>query len=199
MKKEEFVALGIDEKMAEKAAAESKKELDGAYVPKDRFNEVNESRKQLETTVKDYEGQLETLKASAGDNEALKVQIAELQEQNKKKDEEHQEELKNIKLTNAIKLILAESAQDSDLVASLINKEQLILGEDGKVTGLEEQIKTLKQEKAFLFKEEKKEPEKSLPGFVVGAKSQQQKTLEPGDNVNMKDAIAAKIQAQTEQ
>ena len=199
MKKEEFVALGIDEKMAEKAAAESKKELDGAYVPKDRFNEVNESRKQLETTVKDYEGQLETLKASAGDNEALKVQIAELQEQNKKKDEEHQEELKNIKLTNAFKLILAESAQDSDLVASLINKEQLILGEDGKVTGLEEQIKTLKQEKAFLFKEEKKEPEKPLPGFVVGAKSQQQKTLEPGDNVNMKDAIAAKIQAQTEQ
>lgn len=36
MKKEEFVALGINEKLAEKAAEESKKELAG-YVPKTRI------------------------------------------------------------------------------------------------------------------------------------------------------------------
>lgn len=198
MKKEEFVALGIDEKLAEKAAEESKKELDGAYVPKDRFNEVNESKKQLETTVKDYEGQLETLMSSAGDNAELKTQIAELQEQNKKKDEEYSAELKNLKLTNAIKLSLAESAQDSDLVAGLINKEQLILGEDGKVTGLDEQIKTLKEEKAFLFKEEKKGPETPAPGFTVGAKTQQQTVSNPSGSVSMKDAIAAKLKTQTE-
>ena len=87
MRKEEFISLGIDEKLAEKAAEESKKELSN-YVPKARFNEVNDSKKQLETTVNDYKNQLDDLKASAGDNEALREQITQLQAQNQKKDEE---------------------------------------------------------------------------------------------------------------
>ena len=93
MKKEEFVGLGIDEKLAEKAAEESKKELSG-YVPKSRFDEVNEAKKQLETSANDYKTQLEALKTSAGDNETLKQQIAELQAQNQQKDTEYQERLK---------------------------------------------------------------------------------------------------------
>ena len=44
MNKEEFVAIGIDEKLAEKAAEQSKKELSN-YVPKERFDEVNEAKK----------------------------------------------------------------------------------------------------------------------------------------------------------
>ena len=42
-----------------------------------------------------------------------------------------------------------------DIVESLIKKDQLVYGEDGKVAGLSEQVKTLKKEKPFLFKMEK--------------------------------------------
>jgi len=46
-----------------------------------------------------------------------------------------------------------------DLVAGLVDKSKLILSEDGKVTGIEEQLKTLKETKSFLFKQEIKQPQ----------------------------------------
>ena len=35
-----------------------------------------------------------------------------------------------------------------------VDRKKLILGDDGKVTGLDEQIKSLKESKPFLFKQE---------------------------------------------
>lgn len=122
------------------------------YVEKTKFDEVKQAKKQLETDVKDRDTQLETLKKSAGDNATLKQQIEQLQNDNKKKDEEYQAELKDLKLTNAIKLAITDSAQDIDLVTGLIDKSKLILSEDGKVTGLDEQVTGLKESKSFLFK-----------------------------------------------
>lgn len=122
------------------------------YVEKTKFDEVKQAKKQLETDVKDRNTQLENLKKSAGDNATLKQQIEQLQNDNKKKDEEYQAELKDLKLTNAIKLALTDSAQDTDLVAGLIDKSKLILSDDGNVTGLDEQITGLKDTKGFLFK-----------------------------------------------
>lgn len=192
MKKEEFIALGIDEKLAEKAAEASKKEL-SSYVPKSRFDEVNDSKKQLETTVGEYKTQLETLKTSAGENEALKQQITDMQAQNQKKDEDYQKQIKDLQMSNAIKLAIADTAQDSELVAGLIDKTKLILGEDGKVTGLDEQLKTLKESKGFLFKEA--EPNKNNNpgnGFKFGA-SQQNQNQSQGAGFTLKDAISEAI------
>ena len=153
MTQEQFETLGIEKSLAKKAADASVKELEG-YVSKETYDATEQERKQLETSANDYKTQLETLKASAGDNEALKQQIADLQTQNQQKETEYQEELKNLKLTNAIKMAIASSAQDSDLVAGLVDRKKLILGEDGKVTGLDEQVKALKESKPFLFKQE---------------------------------------------
>ena len=132
-----------------------------------------------------------TVKTSAGDNEALKQQIADLQEQNRQKDTEHQNELKALKLTNAIKMAISSTAQDSDLVAGLVDRNKLILGEDGKVTGLEEQVKALKESKPFLFKQEQQTGKGKKGFFPLGAPK-----AEPGGeegHVSMKEAIAAKL------
>lgn len=121
-------------------------------VPKDKFNEVSEAKKQLETDIKSRDKQLEDIKKSAGDNETLKTQIATLQADNKTKETEYQQNIKDLTVTNAIKLAIAEKAQDVDLVSGLFDKSKLILGEDGKITGLDEQLKSLQTEKSFLFK-----------------------------------------------
>lgn len=189
MTQEQFEALGIEKSLAKKAAEESKKELEG-YVSKDTYDTTEQQRKQLETSVNDYKTQLETLKTAAGDNESLKTQIADLQEQNKKKDEEYQTQLKELQLTNAIKLAISGSAQDSDIVAGLIDKTKLILGDDGKVTGLEEQLKTLKESKAFLFKQEEK-PSGKKGFFPLGPKETGGSGTE--GRMTMKEAIAAKL------
>lgn len=189
MTQEQFEALGIEKSLAKKAAEESDKELKN-YVPKETFDTTEQQRKQLEATVSDYKTQLETLKTAAGDNDTLKQQIADLQTQNQQKDVDYQNQLKELRMTNAIKLAIADSAQDSDLVAGLIDKTKLILGEDGKVTGLDEQLKSLKESKAFLFKSEDK-----LSGkkgfFPLGPKE----TGGSGSDgrMTMKEAIAAKL------
>ena len=153
MNKQQFLDLGLTEEQATKAEAESKKELE-TYVPKTRFDEVNNSKKDLEKTIKERDTQLETLKKSTGDNEELKKQIESLQEDNKKKDDDYQAQIKELQISNAIKLAIADKAQDADLVASLFDKSKLILGDDGKITGLEEQLKVIKEGKPFLFKED---------------------------------------------
>lgn len=196
MEKEDFTALGIDEKLAEKAAEASKKELSG-YVPKDRFDEVNESKKKLEASAKEHETQMETLKAAAGDNEDLKKQISALQNQNKEKEAEYQEQIKEMKLTNAIKLAVSDSAQDCDLVAGLIDKGKLILGDDGKVTGLEEQVKTLKESKSFLFRQEQGTEKQRQAGFRIGSTKSGSDSGETKGKPTMKDAIAAALQTGT--
>ena len=141
------------------------------YIEKSKFDEVSQSKKQLEKDIKDRNKQLEDLKKSTGDNEELKKQIEQLQSDNKKKDEDHQAELKDLKLTNAIKLAIS-----------------------GKAQGLDEQVKSLEENKAFLFKsEEKNNNNNPLPGFRVGNDGNQ-KHNDPG--ISMRDAIASHIQSQ---
>ena len=189
MTQEQFETLGIEKSLAKKAAEVSQEELKG-YVSKETYDTAEQSRKQLETSVNDYKTQLESLKTSAGDNEALKQQIADLQQQNAQKDADHQKELKDLKLTNAIKMAISTSAQDSDLVATLVDRNKLILGEDGKVTGLEEQVKSLKESKPFLFKQEEK-PTAKKGFFPLGTKETNTKVNE--GHTSMKDAIAARL------
>ena len=74
MRKEEFTALGISEELAAKAEKASAEELKG-YVEKTKHEEVIEENKSLKKSVSDRDKQLETLKASVGDNEELKKQI----------------------------------------------------------------------------------------------------------------------------
>lgn len=146
-------AIGIADDKKEAAKKAFNEFLDGAYVPKARFNEVNEEKKTMQQTVKDRDAQLEKLKNSKGDVEALKTQIKELQETNKTEKEAAEAKLKDVRLTSAIQLAIAGTAQDADIVAGLFDKGKLILGDDGKITGLDEQLKTLKESKPFLFKD----------------------------------------------
>lgn len=153
MKQEDFTVLGISEELAKKAAEASKKELEG-FIPKSRFDEVNEAKKTLEEDVKARDKQLEELKKSNEDNETLQGQIKKLQDSNKAEKERYESELKSLKIANAVKLAVNGKVHDEDLVAGLIDKEKLVIDENGGIIGLEEQVKSLREKKAFLFKSE---------------------------------------------
>lgn len=120
-------------------------------VPKDTYNALAETKKNLEEDIKTRDKQLEDLKKI--DAEGLKEQIETLQKENKTAKETYEGKLKDLQLTNSIKLAIAGKVHDEDLVAGLFDKSKLILNEDGKVTGLDEQLKNLSETKKFLFKE----------------------------------------------
>ncbi len=124
-------------------------------VPKDTYNTLAEVKKQLEKDVYTRDKQIEDLKKV--DAAGLQSTIEKLQKENKEAKDKYEADMKELTLTNAIKMAIADKAQDTDLVAGLVDKAKLVLGDDGKITGLDEQIKGLKESKAFLFKEEKQE------------------------------------------
>ncbi|MCX4268005.1 MAG: phage scaffolding protein [Lachnospiraceae bacterium] len=163
MTKEQLTALGISEELAGKAAAQSEEELKN-YVAKHQYEEVCTEKENLKKTIKENEAALEELKESAGDATSLTEQIQKLQKEAKEKETAYQKEVKELRMNNAIKLALTGKVHDEELTAGLIDKTKLILGEDGTVTGLEEQMKALKESKAFLFKEDGKETENGGAG-----------------------------------
>lgn len=144
--------IGVaDDKMADAEKA-VKDYLDGNFITKARFNEVNESKKSLTDQLAERDKQLTSLKKSVGDNDGLKKEIEALQAANKQQKADFEAQAKALKIDTAIKLAIADSAQDTDIVAGLIDKAKVVLGEDGKVAGLTEQVEALKKDKAFLFK-----------------------------------------------
>jgi hypothetical protein len=193
MNKQQFLDLGLTEEQATKAETESKKELE-TYVPKTRFDEVNNAKKDLEKTVQERDTQLEGLKKSSGDNEALKKQIEDLQKENKDSKEKYDADLKDVKVSNAIKLAIADKAQDAELVAGLFDKSKVILNEDGNVVGLEEQIKDLQTNKAFLFKpvENNQNPKPQL-GFQIGNDNTQNNNQTAAKPTSLFGAVAAHL------
>ena len=48
MEKQKLLDLGLTEEQADKVLAENKTQLEG-FIPKARFNEVNDAKKKLET------------------------------------------------------------------------------------------------------------------------------------------------------
>lgn len=152
MKKEEFTALGISEELAAKAETASLKELEG-YVAKEQLDTANAEKKQLQEDIASRDKQLEELKKSSGDNAELKKQIETLQETNKSEAKKHADEMKELRLTSAIKLAITGKVHDEDMAAALFDRTRLVLAEDGSVSGLNEQLESIRKEKAFLFKE----------------------------------------------
>lgn len=157
MTKEQFIALGFTEEQATKAAAASAEELKG-YIPKARFDELNEGKKQLEKDLKERDTQLKDLGEKAKGNEELTKQISDLQKINKEAAEKNDADMKALKLNTALKLSLAGKVHDPDIVTSLLDKTKIELDDNGNVkAGLDDQLKSLKESKAFLFVEEKRE------------------------------------------
>lgn len=109
MNKEQLIALGLTEEQAEKVATAHKDAIDGNYVPKDRFNEINTENKQLKESLKERDGQIDALKTESGASEKLKQQITELQAANQQKDKEHAAEMKRIKRETLDERLLMEA------------------------------------------------------------------------------------------
>lgn len=151
--KELLKKLGIADTEIDKIDTEVRKELPKHFVPKSQYNDVSEARKQAEEALAERDKQLENLKKDAGDNAELKQQIETLQAENKTAKERYESDMKDLRLNTAIKLAVAADAHDPDLVTGLVEKDKLLITDDGKVSGLDDQLKALRESKAFLFVE----------------------------------------------
>lgn len=163
MTKEKLIELGLTEEQAKAVMGE----LDGNYIPKSRFNDINDELKTAKKTISERDNQLETLKKSNGDIETLREQIATLQKDNKTKDETHAAEIKKIRIDNAIEKALTDSkARNTKAVKALLDLTNAEIDDDGTIKGLSEQIKKLTEadDSKFLFETEQSNGKGFVPG-----------------------------------
>jgi hypothetical protein len=162
--KELLKKMGVADTEVDKIDGEIAKELPKHFVTKTQYNEVAEARKKAEKDVAERDTQISELGKVAGLSEELKAQITKLTADNQEAAEKHASELKDIKITNGIKSLIAGKAHDEELVAGLFDRDKLVVDGD-KIVGIDEQFKSMQETKEFLFKSEQQNP----PGFHVGA------------------------------
>ena len=148
MEKQKLFDLGLTEEQADKVLEANKTQLEG-YIPKSRFDEVNNAKKQLETDVAERDKQLNTLKDSAGDNETLKNEITKLQNENQTAKDNYEKEIAGMKLNSAIETALGtHKAKNITAVKALLDTSKISLDNEN-LLGFEEQVKALKEVKLF--------------------------------------------------
>lgn len=177
MKREDLISWGLTDEQVKKVMAG----LDGDFVTKTRFNEVNEENKTLKQSVSDRDKQLNDLKKSSGDNAELKAQIEELQKKNTEQAKAHAAEMAQLKLDNAVDTALtAAGAKNSKAVKALLDMSKVKLGEDGKLSGWDEQISAVQKSDSYLFNA-KQPTNKGIRGFNPGKSDD----VKPGTKVDM--------------
>ena len=138
----------------------------------------------LNTQVKERDTQLETLKASTGDAEAMKQQIITLQAENAAAKQNHESEMNQLKVDFAVeKALTGANAKNVKAVKALLDLEDAKLDKDGNVKGLQEQLDKLTtgEDTKFLFDApDAQQKQTTFKGFQPGASAQQK----PGATVD---------------
>lgn len=160
MNKQQLMAMGLTDEQADKVLEGYK-----GYIPKDRFDEVNNAKKDLEKQLSDRDTQLETLKKGATNNEELTKQINDLQAENTRIKAESEQKVKDMEKDNLLVTTLKDEykSKDPNIILSLIDKSKITV-DNGKLIGFKEIMEPIVKEKDFLFEPVKQDNKQ--PGFI---------------------------------
>lgn len=158
MNREQLISLGLSEEQADKVIEGFKD-----FIPRSRFNEVNEAKKRAESLVSERDKQIEDLKKSTGDTETLRAEITKLQDENKAAKEKYDADLLAVKRESAIEQALTSGgAKNIKAVKALLDMTGIEF--DGeKIKGLDKQVEKLKESDAYLFETGEKSPSGMSP------------------------------------
>lgn len=185
----------IGEELFKQLSADKQKEYenkdyedvsDGSYIPKTKFDHVNEQAKEYKKQVGERDTQITKLKEEFKDTAGLKDKVTELETANKAQKETYEKQLNDIAFNNALEKSLgAFNVKDKKLIMALIDKDKLKV--DGEsVIGLKGQIEPLQKTHEYLF-------EKEVPGTVFfntggGQDPTPGKTMELGERLEKEKA-----------
>lgn len=146
--------LGLTEEQVKKAQEILKEEINGKFIPKERFDQVNNDAKATKAKLEELQ------KANP---EELNAKIKQLTEDLEKKSQEYQAKERDLIIDNQLS---KAGTRNIKALKALLDMEKVTI-KDGIVTGLEEQIKALKGSDSYLFNEDNptfgKIPDKPSP------------------------------------
>ncbi|MGG7207147.1 phage scaffolding protein [Clostridium perfringens] len=118
----------------------------------DRYNKLKGQKDDLEGQLKTSNETIKELKKNNADNEELQKTIKQHEETIKTLKTDSETKIRNLTLDSAINNALTKAkAKHSDLLASKFDRDKLVINEDGTVTGLDEQLKGVKETYKDMF------------------------------------------------
>jgi ParB-like chromosome segregation protein Spo0J len=185
MKKEDLIAIGLTEEQADKVLGVYTESLKG-FIPKARFDEVNNAKKELEQQIKERDKQLKDLSDKAKDNDELAKQIKNLQESNKATKEQYEAKLKDLRIDTAIREKLTDTKYP-DLLVAKFDRKKITVAEDGTVLGIDDQLVTIKEQYKDLFVPSVKGRDPNNTGGSAGSKTELEQLQEQYDKATRLD------------
>lgn len=145
---EALKALGLNDEQVKGVMAEHGKDVNDI---KAELNTANSERDNYKSQVESFSGQLTEAKRQAEKGSEAAKQVEELQTQLKESQTKAQQDLlatqKAYELDGALQ---KAGARNTKAVQALLDTDKVEL-KDGKLTGLDDQLKAVKESNAFLF------------------------------------------------
>lgn len=165
MKRKFLEDLGIEKESVDKIMAENGKDIESA---KSDYESIKEELDKANSTIAERDNQLKELKDSAKDNEELIQKIANLEQKNKADAAKHKAELDEFKINAAVETTLSNfKAKTPKAVKAMLDMEKIKLDKDGKVTGIDEQVKAIAEaeDTKYLFDSVMPKLKGTQPGY----------------------------------
>lgn len=141
---------------------------DGSYIPKEKFDGVNNDNKQLKIDLKERDTQLVTLGEKAKGNETLTQEIETLKTANKTTKEEYEQKIQKQAFDHTLdKALSGAKVKNTKAVKGLLDLDTIKLDGD-TLKGFDDQIKSLKESDDYLFEVEENPEDKKKPTFSKG-------------------------------
>ena len=151
MKRKFLEELGLTKEQIDNVMAENGKDIE---AEKEKAATTTAELEDVKNQLKEANSTITDLKKNNVDNEALQTKVKEYEDTIKNQKADYEAKVRNLTLDSAIEKALNNAnAKHGDLLSSKIDREKLVIGNDGKVTGLDEQIKGLKDNYKDLFEE----------------------------------------------
>lgn len=125
---------------------------DGTWIPKARFNEVNDKYKETTSKIGTYEQQLKDTKKLLEGSEEYKNKYTTLEEKYNNDIKSKDTEILNISKRYAVESsLLKEGAKHTDLLLKDIDFSKLSFDKDNNVLGIDTELERLKKERTDFF------------------------------------------------
>lgn len=136
-----------------------KKELTGNYVPKSRLDDEIDNHKATKTQLTESNDRIKGLEKFEGTNAELQDEVKRLKKEGSDREVEFNNQraadIKERRVKTDIGSNEKYKPHDIDLVYGMLDMDKVVVGEDDKVSGVNEQLEALFGKSAFLFTEAK--------------------------------------------
>lgn len=163
MKREFLKNMELTDEQINAIMAENGKDVNSL---KEQVNSLTSEKDGLQSQLSDRDTQLKDLKGKVKDSDELTSEIDKLQKANKEAKEKYEADLTAQQKSFLVdKALTNAGARNAKAVSSLLDLDSVEV-KDGQLTGLDDQLKALRESDGYMFKEDQQSNESQRQGGV---------------------------------